>query len=106
MKTQLIEISTNIFFTSTCIKPANEIEDQESTKLAVLAIGLDIERVETSTFVGTAGCETKLTVGATSRRDWYCSYVASNARTFGRVQSNESALEEVELPNRSFSTKC
>lgn len=90
--------------TSTCIKPANEIEDQRSTKLAVLAIGLDIERVEIGTFVGTGGWESKLTVGATVR-EWYFCYVSSNGRTFGRIQNNEFALVEVELPNRSTSSE-
>ena len=52
--TQSTEISTNVISTSTYIKPANEIEDQKSTKLAVLGIGLDIERIEISTFVRTA----------------------------------------------------
>ena len=54
MTKQLMEISTNVFPTSTCIKPANEIEDQKGTNLAVLVVGLDIERIEISTFIGTA----------------------------------------------------
>jgi len=101
-----MEISTNVIPTSTCIKPANEIEDQKSTKLAVLGIGLDMERIEISTFIGTAaGCETKGTeVGAVGH--WYFVYESSNGRTLGRIQSNEFALEKVELPNRSISREC
>jgi len=44
----------NVLATSACIKPANEIEDEKGTKLAVLGIGLDIEGIELSTFVGAA----------------------------------------------------
>ena len=102
----LREISTNHLIRSARIKVAHVIEDQTSTKLAVMAIGLEFKPIVLSTIVGIAGWVSKLTVGGTSPRIWFFFYQNANLKIWGRTRSNECALVIIEFPNSSTSTEC